>query len=200
MLEQQWNLQLMGKTMLDIGSSTGGFSDCAIQNGIQKLYAIDVGSDQFDVELAKNPKICLMEKTDFRKIEKEKIQDANFATIDVSFISVTKLLEKMRQLTNLQEVVCLIKPQFECGKEIANQYQGVILNSEVHMKVISTILQAFQEIGFLCDVLTFSPIRGGDGNIEYLAYFKRQEEELTAKGMTKNEIEKVIEEAFKTNQ
>ena len=167
-----WNIKLKGKVMLDIGSSTGGFSDCAIQNEIEKIYAIDVGTDQFDKELAKNPRIQLFEKTDFRNIEEKIIEDADIITIDVSFISVVKLIEKISTLINVKEIVCLIKPQFECGEEIADKFKGIILDKQVHKEVILKIINSFANIGFNCVGITFSPIKGGDGNIEYLAYFK----------------------------
>ena len=180
--------------MIDIGSSTGGFSDCAIQNGIEKVYAIDVGSEQFDKELAKNPKIVLMEKTDFRKILKEKLDDANFITIDVSFISVTKLMEKISELTKVQEIICLIKPQFECGKEIADQYHGIIKNKQVHCDVIKKVLSAFQDISYECSGITYSPIQGGDGNIEYLAYLVKTKEILNNQKDVINVIQTVVNE------
>lgn len=166
-----WNINLNEKVMIDIGSSTGGFSDCAIQNGIKKIYAIDVGSEQFDEALSENPKINLFEKTDFRNVNEEIIEDANFVTIDVSFISVTKLIDKISKLKNIKEIVCLIKPQFECGKEVADKFKGIILDKKVHEEIILKIINSFQNIGFDLNGLTFSPIKGGDGNIEYLAYF-----------------------------
>jgi len=170
---KEWNIDLTNKIMIDIGSSTGGFSDCAIQNGVEKIYAIDVGSEQFDKELSKNPKINLMEKTDFRTISTDIVQDANFATIDVSFISVSKLIEKISCLTNVKEVVCLIKPQFECGKEAADKYKGVILDKQLREGAILKIKECFEKIGFDCVGITESPIKGGDGNVEYLAYFSK---------------------------
>ena len=170
---KEWNIDLSNKIMIDIGSSTGGFSDCAIQNGIEKIYAIDVGSEQFDKELAKNSRVILMEKTDFRTIPADMVKDANFATIDVSFISVSKLTEKISCLTNIQEIVCLIKPQFECGKEAADKYKGVILDKQLRKNAILKIKECFENIGFNCVGVTESPIKGGDGNVEYLAYFSK---------------------------
>lgn len=168
---KEWNIILTGKIMIDIGSSTGGFSDVAIQNGVSKIYAIDVGTDQFDKELAKNPIIHLYENTDFRIIDNDIIKDANIATIDVSFISVTKLIDKIKELTNINEIVCLIKPQFECGMEIAAKYKGVIKDENIRLETIKKIVQAFEEIGYNNIGICESPIKGGDGNIEYLAYF-----------------------------
>ena len=115
----------------------------------------------------------LYEKTDFRGMDLSIIDKADIATIDVFFISVTKLIFKLSEITNLKEIVCLIKPQFECGKGIADKYKGVILNRSIHADVIDNIINEFQKSRFTCRSLTSSPIRGGNGNIEYLAYFKK---------------------------
>ena len=187
---KEFNINLNDKILIDIGSSTGGFSDCAIQNGIKKVYAIDVGTNQFDKNLRQNNKINLYENTDFRNIDNNIINDANIASIDVSFISVTKLTNKLKELTNLKEIICLIKPQFECGKELSDKYRGVPLNKEVHSTVINKVTESFKENDYYINNLTSSPIKGGNGNIEYLAYFKRDNEKNI-------DIEKVINEAFR---
>lgn len=187
---KEFKVDLKDKTLIDIGSSTGGFSDCAIQNGIKKVYAIDVGTNQFDKNLRQNNKVNLYENTDFRNIDNNIIDDANIASIDVSFISVTKLTNKLKELINLKEIICLIKPQFECGKELSDKYRGVPLNKEVHSTVINKVIESFKENNYYINSLTSSPIKGGNGNIEYLAYFKRDNEKNI-------DIEKVINEAFK---
>ena len=187
---KEFHINLKDKTLIDIGSSTGGFSDCAIQNGIKKVYAIDVGTNQFDKNLRQNNKINLYENTDFRNIDNNIINDANIASIDVSFISVTKLTSKLKELTNLSEIICLIKPQFECGKELSDKYRGVPLNKEVHSTVINKVIESFKKNDYYINSLTSSPIKGGNGNIEYLAYFKRDNEKNI-------DIEKVINEAFR---
>ena len=186
---KEFNIDLKDKTLIDIGSSTGGFSDCALQNGIKKIYAIDVGTDQFDKTLRLNNKIILYENTDFRNIDNNIINDANIASIDVSFISVTKLTSKLKELTNLKEVICLIKPQFECGKEISDKYRGVPLNKEVHKSVIENVIKSFKDNNYYINNLTSSPIKGGNGNIEYLAYFKRDKERSI-------NVEEVVNKAF----
>ncbi len=186
---KEFNIDLKDKILIDIGSSTGGFSDCALQNGIKKVYAIDVGTDQFDKTLRLNNKINLYENTDFRNIDNNIINDANIASIDVSFISVTKLTNKLKELTNLKEVICLIKPQFECGKEISDKYKGVPLNKEVHKSVIENVIKSFKDNNYYINSLTSSPIKGGNGNIEYLAYFKRDKERNI-------NIEEVVNKAF----
>lgn len=168
-----FSISLTNKIMIDIGSSTGGFSDCALQHNIKKIYAVDVGTNQFDFTLKNNNKVSLFENTDFRIINNSIIEDACIATIDVSFISVKKLISKLSQLENLQEIVCLIKPQFECGKEIADLYKGIILDKKIHQSIIQQIILSFESINFYCDGVTHSPICGGSGNIEYLGYFKK---------------------------
>lgn len=187
---KEFNIDLKDKMLIDIGSSTGGFSDCAIQNGIKKVYAIDVGTNQFDKNLRLNNKINLYENTDFRSVDNSIINDANIASIDVSFISVTKLTNKLKELTNLKEIICLIKPQFECGKETSDKYKGVPLNKEVHESVIKNVIKSFKENNYYINNITSSPIKGGNGNIEYLAYFTKNNE-------SKIDIQKIINEAFK---
>lgn len=185
-----FKINLKGKIMCDIGSSTGGFSDCAIQNGIKEIYAIDVGSNQFDKGLRKLKNIHLYENTDFRFMDQASLNDVNFITIDVSFISVTKLIPKIEALPNVQEIMCLVKPQFECGKENADKYKGIILNKEIHYDVINKIKQEFSKISFNMQGLTYSPIKGGSGNIEYLMYLNRN----TCSKIV--DIKKVIRDAF----
>lgn len=187
---KEFNIDLNDKILIDIGSSTGGFSDCALQNGIKKVYAIDVGTDQFDKNLRLNNKIILYENTDFRSVDNNILNDANIASIDVSFISVTKLTNKLKELTNLKEIICLIKPQFECGKETSDKYRGVPLNKEVHKSVIENVIKSFKDNNYYINNLTSSPIKGGNGNIEYLAYFKRDKERSI-------NIEEVVNKAFK---
>ena len=170
---EYWNIKLDDKIKIDIGSSTGGFSDVAIRNNIKKIYAIDVGVGQFDEELAKDSRIKLYENTDFRKIDIDLINDADFATIDVSFISVTKLLETIEKLKNIKQIVCLIKPQFECGKEVADKFKGVIKDEEERKKAVERVINEFGKIGFTSKGVIESPIKGGDGNVEFLTLFER---------------------------
>lgn len=187
---ETFKINLTDKIMCDIGSSTGGFSDCAIQNGIKKIYAIDVGSNQFDKKLRNLPNINLYENTDFRLMDEKVLSDVNFITIDVSFISVTKLLNKIAILPNVQEIMCLVKPQFECGKENADKYKGIILNKTIHFDVINNLIKEFSKIGFEIQGLTYSPIKGGSGNIEYLMYLQKNT-------VSRNiNIQKNINEAF----
>ena len=169
-----FNVNLVGKIMVDIGSSTGGFTDCAIQNNVKKVIAIDVGTNQLDKKLRDNKKIELYEQTDFRNVDLNILKNVNIATIDVSFISVKLLTKKLSQMENLKEIICLIKPQFECGKEIADKYKGVITDSKIHTEVINKVKSYFEKINFKCLKITQSPIKGGSGNKEFLGYFTKQ--------------------------
>lgn len=184
---ESFNIDLSNKVMLDIGSSTGGFSDVALRNNVRKVIAVDVGTDQFDKELQKDNRIELHENTDIRNFNiTEKIDTV---TIDVSFISVTKIISKLEEI-NPKEIVLLIKPQFECGKEISDKYKGIPLNKEVHKDVIEKVIKAFEDINYNISGLTYSPITGGSGNIEYLAYFTKDNKEEI-------DVEEIINNAFK---
>lgn len=179
-----FNINLKDKVMLDIGSSTGGFSDVALRNDIKKIIAVDVGTDQFKLS---DPRIELHEGTDIRNFNIKEIIDV--VTIDVSFISVTKIINKIEEI-NPKEIVLLIKPQFECGKDIADKYKGIPRNKEVHFNVIENIINEFKNINYNIQGLTYSPITGGSGNIEYLGYF-------TKDNIKEININEIINEAFK---
>ena len=186
----EFYIDMSGRKMVDIGSSTGGFCDVALKRGVAHIVAVDTGTDQMHKSLRNNTKIDLHEQTDFRCIEDSLIQDVDIATIDVSFISVTKILDKLATLPKLRDVVCLIKPQFECGPELSARYRGVIRDREVHKSVVKNVIDAFAKHGFACCGLTKSPIRGGSGNIEYLAHFMHGNMD------TNIDIEKTVSNAF----
>ena len=186
--KESFNIDFNNKVMLDIGSSTGGFSEVALRNNISKVIAIDVGKDQFDNKLKIDSRVELHEETDIR--DYNVMDEIDIVTIDVSFISVTKFIDKLKDI-NPNEIVLLIKPQFECGKEIADKYKGVPLNKEVHYNVINNTIKSFNEIGFNIQKLTYSPIKGGSGNIEYLGYFIKDKSNNI-------DINNVIDEAFNT--
>ncbi|MCQ2748900.1 MAG: TlyA family RNA methyltransferase [Clostridia bacterium] len=187
-----FNINLNGRVMIDIGSSTGGFTDVALRNGIKKVIAVDVGSDQMDPSLRNHPQVDLHEQTDFREMDNEILNDADFASIDVSFISVTKIIDKFNELPNLKEVVCLIKPQFECGVEAARKYKGVISDEKIHNEVALHVIEAFSNLNFGLACFTSSPIKGGDGNTEYLAHFIKG----AFSKVSHSEISSVIKENF----
>lgn len=169
-----FNIDLTNKTMLDIGSSTGGFTDCALKHNIKEVVCVDVGSNQLDETIRNNEKVHVFENTDIRKFDNPLLSNIDIVTIDVSFISVTKIVDKLN-IINAKEIICLIKPQFECGKNIADKYKGIVLDKEVHEKVIKNIVNSFKEINYNLKNITFSPVKGGNGNIEYLAYFTKEE-------------------------
>ena len=166
-----FHIDMAGRRMIDIGSSTGGFSDVALRAGVGHIVAVDTGTDQMHKSLRNHPQIDLHEQTDFRDLDDALLTDIDIATIDVSFISVTKILDKLATLPKLRDVVCLIKPQFECGPEISARFRGVIRDEAVRAQTVETVTAAFAAHGFECRGVTQSPIEGGSGNIEFLAHF-----------------------------
>lgn len=168
-----FGITLEKKTTMDVGASTGGFTDCMLQNGAQKVYAVDVGYGQLAWKLRQDHRVVCMEKTNIRYVTKEQISDAiEFASIDVSFISLTKVLEPIRSLLKDNgEVVALIKPQFEAGKEKVEK-KGVVRDYKVHIEVINHVLDYAKGLGYEVYGIDYSPIKGPEGNIEYLAYLK----------------------------
>ncbi len=164
-------LDLEGKVMADIGASTGGFTDCALKNGAAKVFAIDVGYGQLAWSLRTDPRVVSMERTNIRDVTAATLGVAlDFAVIDVAFISLDKVLPVARHLLSpAGGVVALIKPQFEAGREKVGK-KGVIKDPEVHYEVICRILSVARELGFHAVGLTFSPVKGPEGNIEYLLY------------------------------
>ncbi len=172
-----FDLTLEGKVCMDVGASTGGFTDCMLQNGAVKVYSIDVGHGQLDWKLRNDPRVVCMEKTNIRYVVPEDIgEPAAFTSIDVSFISLTKVLGPVRQLlTEEGEIVCLIKPQFEAGREKVGK-KGVVRDPAVHLEVIRSVMDYASSLAFEIRHLEFSPIKGPEGNIEYLLHLKKQPE------------------------
>lgn len=172
-----FGITLDGKVCMDIGASTGGFTDCMLQNGASKVYAVDVGYGQFAWKLRQDERVVCMEKTNIRYVTPEDIADRlDFASVDVSFISLTKVLGPARAL--LQDdgkMVCLIKPQFEAGREKVGK-KGVVRDKAVHEEVIHKVIDFALETGFSILNLEYSPIKGPEGNIEYLVYIRKTEE------------------------
>ena len=173
-----FGLTLEGKVCMDVGSSTGGFTDCMLQNGAVKVYAIDVGHGQLDWKLRNDPRVVCMEKTNIRYVVPADIQElAEFSSIDVSFISLTKVLGPVKELlTEHGEIVCLIKPQFEAGREKVGK-KGVVSDPAVHKEVIEKVISYSKELGFGIHHLEFSPIKGPEGNIEYLLHIRKNQAE-----------------------
>ena len=173
----RFGVELAGKVCMDVGASTGGFTDCMLQNGAVKVYAVDVGYGQFAWKLRQDERVVCMEKTNIRYVKPEDIADRlDFASVDVSFISLTKVLGPARELLNDNgEMVCLIKPQFEAGREKVGK-KGVVRDKAVHEEVINKVIDFAVKIGFHILNLEYSPIKGPEGNIEYLVYIRKEAE------------------------
>ena len=167
-----------GKVCMDIGASTGGFTDCMLQNGAVKVYAVDVGYGQLDWRLRSDERVVCMERTNARYLTHEQIPDElDFASVDVSFISLKLILPALAGLLKPDgHAVCLVKPQFEAGREKVGK-KGVVRDPAVHLEVLEHFLEHAKESRFTVLGLTYSPIRGPEGNIEYLGYLSRAEEE-----------------------
>lgn len=170
-----FGISLDGSVCMDIGASTGGFTDCMLQNGAAKVYAVDVGYGQFAWKLRQDSRVVCMEKTNIRYVTPEDIDDRlDFASVDVSFISLTKVLGPARELLkDGGEMVCLIKPQFEAGREKVGK-KGVVREKSVHEEVIRKVIDFAMEQGFYVKNLEYSPIKGPEGNIEYLVYIRKE--------------------------
>lgn len=174
----QFGVNLEGKTCMDVGSSTGGFTDCMLQNGAVKVFAIDVGTNQLAWKLRTDERVISMEKTNIRYVTPEDIgQLVEFVSIDVAFISLTKVLGPVYELmAENAEIVCLIKPQFEAGREKVGK-KGVVRDKKVHEEVIVAVTSFAAATGFELLRLDYSPIKGPEGNIEYLLYARKNERE-----------------------
>ena len=170
--------ELGGLVCMDIGASTGGFTDCMLQNGARKVYAVDVGHGQLDWKLRNDDRVICMEKTNIRYVTREDIgEDIEVASVDVSFISLDKVLPPVRLLlSDGARMVCLIKPQFEAGREQVGKH-GVVRDKAVHLEVIERIIALCADTGFKVLGLTYSPIKGPEGNIEYLIYIEKKNED-----------------------
>ena len=193
---ETFSLDLQGKKCLDVGSSTGGFTDCMLQNGAEHVVAIDVGRGQLDWKLRNDPRVTCMEKTNIRYVLPEDIPyAADFSSIDVSFISLVKVLLPVRDLLCASgRVVCLIKPQFEAGREKVGKH-GVVRDKKVHAEVIRKVLDYASTIGYTVLGLDYSPIKGPEGNIEYLAYLEKGDGETADKSPDESMILRVVDEA-----
>ncbi len=184
-----FGINLSDKICADIGASTGGFTDCMLQNGAQKVYAIDVGYGQLAWKLRCDERVINLERTNFRYVTNEQIPDMlDFASVDVSFISLSHILPVLTGLLKQNAyAVCLIKPQFEAGKENVGK-KGVVRDKEVHIAVNEKIKNIILENGFSLVNLSFSPIKGPEGNIEYLAYIQKNETPIVYDGVSVTDI------------
>ncbi len=199
---KNFGFSLTDKVCMDIGSSTGGFTDCMLQNGAVKVYSVDVGHGQLDWKLRSDPRVVCMEKTNFRYMVRDDIEDdLDFASCDVSFISLTKiLLPARRLLKDGGEMVCLIKPQFEAGKEKVGK-KGVVRDPKVHSEVVHRIYDYTAIAGFEVLNLSFSPIKGPEGNIEYLIHIRKDAaKNEEASELSEADGEKLLREIEETKQ
>ena len=173
-----FDVDVRDKVCMDIGSSTGGFTDCMLQNGARKVFAVDVGHGQLDWKLRNDPRVVCMERTNIRYVRPEDVgEPIAFASVDVSFISLTKVLPAARVLLSGNgQMVCLIKPQFEAGREKVGK-KGVVRDKNVHVEVIRMIMEHVKEQHFAVLGLDYSPIKGPEGNIEYLIHIEKYPEE-----------------------
>lgn len=187
-----FNLSLSDKVCMDVGASTGGFTDCMLQNGAVKVYSVDVGYGQFAWKLRQDPRVVCMEKTNIRYLTMDRLAEKiDFCSIDVSFISLTKVLEPITALLEDDaEIVALIKPQFEAGREQVEKH-GVVRKAKVHEEVIHQVWNYSKTLGLGIRGLDFSPIKGPEGNIEYLIHLKKQGEDvlIDQEGIIKNIVQ-----------
>ena len=200
---KQFDISLEGKVCMDIGASTGGFTDCMLQNGAVKVYSVDVGHGQLAWKLRNDERVVCMEKTNFRYMVRDDIQDdLDFASVDVSFISLTKILGPAYNLLKTDaQMVCLIKPQFEAGKEKVGK-KGVVRDPAIHVEVIEMVMDYAVSIGFEILNLDYSPIRGPEGNIEYLLHIYKTSDTKEHDQLPREEyaqlIAQTVENAHKT--
>jgi 23S rRNA (cytidine1920-2'-O)/16S rRNA (cytidine1409-2'-O)-methyltransferase len=187
--KEAFGIDFYDKIVLDIGASTGGFSQVALLSGAKKVYSLDVGKGELDESLAQNPKIVNLENTDFREVDQKLISDAEIVVGDISFISLRHIFPKIKEFFGQKaEIYMLFKPQFECGKELAKRFKGVIKDKKVHISVLRDFVLYLKGLGYeVCD-LTYSSIKGKAGNIEYLFAINGNKKTF--------DISKVVEEAF----
>lgn len=192
-----FGVDLTGCVCMDIGASTGGFTDCMLQNGASKVFAVDVGHGQLAWKLRNDDRVICMEKTNIRYITPSDINNEtlDFASVDVSFISLDKVLPAAKPLLkNDAHMVCLIKPQFEAGREEVGK-KGVVRDVKVHERVIEKITDLSTELGFAVLGLTYSPVKGPEGNIEYLIYISNDKEDEHAISADKAAIARLVADA-----
>jgi 23S rRNA (cytidine1920-2'-O)/16S rRNA (cytidine1409-2'-O)-methyltransferase len=192
-----FDMSVQDKVMIDIGASTGGFTDCALQNGAKLSYALDVGYNQLAWKLRQDERVVVMERTNFRYVTPSDLTEGmpQVATIDVSFISLRLILPVLKTLlVSNSDVAALIKPQFEAGREQVGK-KGIVRDKKVHEDVIEYILEFAMKEGYDVQDVTFSPITGGEGNIEFLAHFKWHGEQEKGTNYSQKTPMQVVEEA-----
>lgn len=196
---QSFPIDLNGRTAMDIGASTGGFTDCMLKNGAARVYAVDVGYGQLAWKLRTDQRVVNLERTNIRYLTREQVpEDVDFFSVDVAFISLRLVLPVAWSfLKTGGEAVCLIKPQFEAGREKVGK-KGVVRDPAIHLEVIEHILAFAESVGFTLLGLTYSPVKGPEGNIEYLLYMRKQKEPCTAPALASIEAAEVVAAAHRS--
>lgn len=195
---KSFDINLSGLICADIGASTGGFTDCMLQNGASKVYSVDVGYGQLAWKLRTDNRVVNLERTNFRYVTSEQIPESlDFASVDVSFISLSLILPVLYNLLSFGgRAVCLIKPQFEAGKENVGK-KGVVRDRNVHISVIEKIIDIAKNYGYSCLDLDFSPIKGPEGNIEYLCYLQKDNQPCISTYVTPEDVVSASYKALK---
>jgi 23S rRNA (cytidine1920-2'-O)/16S rRNA (cytidine1409-2'-O)-methyltransferase len=191
-----FGLDLTGKVVLDVGAATGGFTDCALQHGAAKVYAVDVGYGQLAWKLRRDPRVVVLERANIRYLEPGRLEEpADVATVDVSFISLLKVLPAVKRLLRPGgRVIALVKPQFEAGREKVGK-RGVVRSPATHLEVLERVVQGARELGFGVEGLSYSPVKGPEGNIEFWLYLSLEHQAERQPGP--GEIERVVAEAHR---
>ena len=189
---EKFNIDFNDKIVLDLGASTGGFTQVALEKGAKKVYSVDIGKSELHKILKSGKRVVDFSNTDVRTLTRAEVGDFDIIVGDLSFISLTKILPYLfNEFKDIKEAVLLFKPQFECGREIAKKYKGIIKNKDIHIKILKNFEFFIENLGFHISNIDFSPLKGGDGNIEYLIYFNE-------KFLKNYDIEKIVERAFLT--
>lgn len=185
---EAFGLDFNQKVVLDMGSSTGGFTQVALEHGAKKVYAVDVGKNQLDKSLKCDKRVVSIEETDIRVLSSKDVGDSDMVIGDLSFISLFKVLPHIKEILGAREMCLLFKPQFECGKGVAQKCRGVVKDEKLHIKLLKEFVENIKLLGFIVSGLAPSPIKGGDGNREYLVHLNGGDENFN--------IERVVKENF----
>jgi 23S rRNA (cytidine1920-2'-O)/16S rRNA (cytidine1409-2'-O)-methyltransferase len=169
-----FNIDFKDKVVLDLGASTGGFTDCALQNGARQVYAVDVGSNQLVESLRNDKRVVNLEQTDAKTLKLDIFNKCEYIVADISFVSIVKIVESIFDKITTQKLMLLVKPQFECGIEIAKKYKGVIRDEKLSREIADKTIKGLEKLGLKLIGVAPSPIRGGDGNAEYISYWSKQ--------------------------
>lgn len=169
-----FGIDFSGSVVLDMGASTGGFTDCALQNGAKKVYAVDVGSNQLDERLKNDKRVINLEQTDVKDLKNNFFYECNYIVVDISFVSITKIIASIIDKITTQKLMLLIKPQFECGLELAKKHKGIIRDERLSKEIADNTISELEGLGLKLINIAPSPIKGGDGNTEYITYWRKR--------------------------